>query len=65
MVAEDGKRWKLVGRSGLCQISESGGIELDLAGSDSVMDDEGLEGFVRGQESDEVWTERHIRRKPT
>lgn len=65
MVAEDGKRWKVVRRSGFCQISESAGIELNLAGSDSVMDDEGLEGLVRREESDEIWTERHIRRKPT
>ena len=46
MVAEDGERWKLVHRSGLCQIGESAGIELDLAGPDPVVDNEGLEGLV-------------------
>jgi hypothetical protein len=30
-----------------------------------MMDDEGLEGLVRRQESDEVWAERHVGSKPT
>lgn len=46
MIAEDCQRWKLVRRSGLCQIGESAGIEFDLAGPDPVVDNERLEGLV-------------------
>jgi len=65
MVAEDGERWKILRGSGFSEISKSAGVKLDLSSSDPVMDDEGLECLVRGQEPDEIWTKRHVRREPT
>jgi hypothetical protein len=65
MVAEYGQRWELLCRPGFSYISKGVGIKLDLARSNSVMHGEGLEGPVRGQESDEIWAKGKVRRKPT